>query len=270
MPKNKFFLSKVDSRLRFGFGANWLKFAKLIDEIRITEAENSLNFMLGIDDLKGKSFLDVGSGSGLFSLAARRLGARVVSFDYDPQSVECAKELKNRFYRDDSNWIIESGSVLDFDYMKSLGKFDYVYAWGVLHHTGNMWVALENIKINVSDNGRIFISLYNYQPFISIYWLNIKKLYNSFLVFRPIIFICHFIYPVLPSFFIKLFSKNKRPRGMSLVYDLIDWLGGYPFEVSTPEQIVDFYIKDDFFLGKIVTVGGRHGCNEYIFEKKPL
>ncbi len=51
-----------------------------------------------METLAGNSFLDVGSGSGLFSLAAMRLGAdRVHSFDYDPQSVGCTKELKRRF-----------------------------------------------------------------------------------------------------------------------------------------------------------------------------
>src|SRR5262245_27430993 len=100
--------------------------------------------MLEIDSLAGLSFLDIGSGSGLFSLAARRLGARVHSFDYDPQSVACAAELRRRYFPGDPQWVVEEGSALDADYLTRLGKFDIVYSWGVLHHTGRMWRSEEH------------------------------------------------------------------------------------------------------------------------------
>src|SRR5437879_12723402 len=99
---------------RFSFGKNWQQFLRVLDKERIREAEKSLADMLQVKDLAGKSFLDVGSGSGLFSLAAMRLGAdRVHSFDYDPQSVGCTKELRQRFFPKTGRWTIEEGSVLD-------------------------------------------------------------------------------------------------------------------------------------------------------------
>lgn len=109
---------KEDS-LRFGFGENWAMFLSVLNEERIIEAEKSLKEMLDINDLTGKSFLDIGSGSGLFSLAARRLGARVRSFDYDPQSVACTNELKRLYFKEDTNWIVEEGNVLDDNYINS-------------------------------------------------------------------------------------------------------------------------------------------------------
>src|SRR5438270_7636215 len=122
--------------LRFQFGKNWSRFLEVLDDERIAEAERSLVEMLEVRDLRGRSFLDVGSGSGLFSLAAKRLGAtRVHSFDFDPNSVACTSELKRRFFAKDPNWTIEQGSVLDKPYLTSLGTFDIVYSWGVLHHT---------------------------------------------------------------------------------------------------------------------------------------
>ena len=146
---------------RFEFGKNWAKFLELLNEQRIAEAEASLRQMLECDDLKGKSFLDIGSGSGLFSLAARRLGARVHSFDYDPHSVACTAELRRRYFPADEAWTVESGSALDAEYLRGLGQFDIVYSWGVLHHTGEMWRALDNAHLPVAPGGRLFIAIYN-------------------------------------------------------------------------------------------------------------
>src|SRR5215213_1120252 len=140
-----------DDDTRFSFGENWREFLEHIDDQRIEIAEKAILSLLGQQRLDGLTFLDIGSGSGLSSLAARRLGARVHSFDYDPQSVACTQELKRRYFPEDSDWTVEEGSVLDRDYLESLGKFDIVYSWGVLHHTGDMWRALENVPLPVAD-----------------------------------------------------------------------------------------------------------------------
>ena len=95
---------EVEQGKRFAFGENWTRFLATLDDERITIAEQSLREMLGVEQLTGKSFLDIGSGSGLFSLVARRLGARVYSFDYDPQSVACTAELRRRYFPDDEQW----------------------------------------------------------------------------------------------------------------------------------------------------------------------
>ena len=144
---------EVTAGRRFGFGRNWASFLKRLNQVRIAEAEKNLIEFLGEKSLDGRSFLDVGSGSGLSSLAARRLGAMVTSFDYDGQSVACTEELRRRYLPDDPSWIIEQGSVLDTEYLAGLGQFDIVYSWGVLHHTGAMWQAMANIKTMVKTGG---------------------------------------------------------------------------------------------------------------------
>ena len=136
---------ELNSGKRFAFGSNWAKFLRGLNETRIVEAELSLQRMLKVDHLRGKRVLDVGSGSGLFSLAARRLGAIVHSFDYDPESVACTQQLRQRNDPTDIGWTVEPGSVLDADYLRTLGSWDIVYSWGVLHHTGAMWDALGNV-----------------------------------------------------------------------------------------------------------------------------
>ena len=146
---------------RFEFGQNWSQFLASVDDERIQQAEQSLKEMLEVDSLEGKTFLDIGSGSGLFSLAARRLGARVHSFDFDPKSVACTRELKKNYFGDDDSWKIQEASALDTEFMNSLGQYDIVYSWGVLHHTGNLWLAMENAQARVAPGGKFFIALYN-------------------------------------------------------------------------------------------------------------
>jgi 2-polyprenyl-3-methyl-5-hydroxy-6-metoxy-1,4-benzoquinol methylase len=163
---------------RFEFGKNWTAFLNTFNDERLEFAKVSLANMLEVTDLRGRTFLDAGCGSGLFSLAARRLGASVFSFDYDPASVRCAAELKRVHQSEDVNWTVEEGSVLDEKYLSALGRFDVVYSWGVLHHTGSMWKALENVGNLVAPDGSLFVAIYNDEGARSNRWRTIKKLYN--------------------------------------------------------------------------------------------
>lgn len=253
---------------RFAFGENWRRFLSTLDESRIAEAEQSLKSMLEAETLEGQTFLDIGSGSGLFSLAARRLGARVTSFDFDPQSVACTTELRRRYFEHDPAWRIDTGSALDADYVRGLGTFDIVYSWGVLHHTGHMWKGLEHAAACVAGGGRLFVALYNYQPFASRYWTFVKRSYNKLPLTRPFWIGLHLVYPTLPSLLLRLWQGRHSPRGMSVWHDLLDWLGGFPFEVARPEEVFEFYRRRDFELSALKTVGGRMGCNEFVFRRR--
>ena len=71
--------SEVSAGERFEFGKNWTAFLEVLDDRRIEEAKASLREMLEVENLEGKSFVDIGSGSGLFSLAARAMGASVTN-----------------------------------------------------------------------------------------------------------------------------------------------------------------------------------------------
>ena len=167
-----------NSETRFAFGKNWQRFLRVLNDERILEAETSLRNMLQVEDLQGKSFIDIGSGSGLFSLAAMRLGAaRVHSFHDDSNSVACTQELRRRYFQQAGNWTIEQGSVLDSDYLDRLGKFDVVYSWGTAH-TGNIVVGARNATRPVAPRGKLFIALYNHQDLYSNVWTAIKVRYS--------------------------------------------------------------------------------------------
>jgi 2-polyprenyl-6-hydroxyphenyl methylase/3-demethylubiquinone-9 3-methyltransferase len=264
---------------RFEFGENWSRFLKLLDETRIQEAEDSLTTMLELSNLNDKSFLDIGSGSGLFSLAARRLGARVHSFDFDPQSVACGEELKRRYFPNDDSWTIEEGSVLDANYLESLGPFDVVYSWGVLHHTGRMWKALENAQQRVAPGGKLFIALYNDTGSQSARWKWIKRTYNKLPRFARLPFTLAVIAPeeaksivkhlirMNPVGYVRTWSNYNQRRGMNRWRDIIDWVGGYPYEVSTPDEVFDFYRQRGFILTKLNCGRVGLGCNQFVFQK---
>ena len=169
----------AETERRFAFGENWRNFLRVLDEERIAQSEASLRDLLETD-LSGRSFLDVGSGSGLSSLAAMRLGAsRVHSLDFDDGCVACTRELKQRYFPDDPRWTIERGDALDRDAMRRLGRFDVVYSWGVLHHTGAMWEALDVVSGLVAVGGRLAIALYIDQGLESRLWLRVKRRYNA-------------------------------------------------------------------------------------------
>ena len=267
---------EVAAGQRFEFGANWSRFLSTLTEEKIARAEASLKQNLDLETMEGLRFLDIGSGSGLFSLAARRLGATVHSFDYDSDSYACTKGLRARFFADDARWTVEQGSVLDRDYVEKLGRFDVVYSWGVLHHTGAMWTALDNASIAAEEGGQLFVAIYNDQGKRSRRWTTVKKAYNrlpgalKFLVLWPS-FLQLWGKRLLKDLLLLRPGRSWRAdidRGMSPWHDVVDWVGGYPFEVAKPEEIFRFFRDRGFELREMTTQAGDLGCNEFIFRKR--
>jgi len=264
---------------RFAFGANWSRFLGVLTDERIRRAETSLCERLGVPTLEAQRFLDIGCGSGLFSLAARRLGAEVWSFDFDPLSVACVGELKRRYYPDDARWRVMTGSVLDQRFMRELGTFDVVYSWGVLHHTGAMWDAIANACLAVGDNGRLFIAIYNDQGAQSRMWYHIKSLYNRLPVLLQRAYLTVFaaafeiaavvvnLVRLTPSRLLIRWTRYENVRGMSRWHDLADWIGGFPFEVAAPDDVIAFCAARGFRAERLEAVGKRMGCNEFIFTR---
>jgi 2-polyprenyl-3-methyl-5-hydroxy-6-metoxy-1,4-benzoquinol methylase len=260
---------------RFPFGRNWQLFLRCLTEERIETAARSLSDDLGVRDLTGRRFLDIGCGSGLFSLAARRLGATVHSFDYDPASVACALELRRRYFPDDRHWTVEEGSALDRAYIESLGEFEVVYSWGVLHHTGDMWRALENATVPVAPGGMLFIAIYNDCGAESLRWRKQKQRYNSLpAALRPAYALlttapyelkaaARAALDLRPLDYVRSWTQYRSHRGMSRWRDTIDWVGGYPYEFATVDDLLKIY-GNLGFKPKLVRKETGLGCHELV------
>lgn len=262
---------------RFSFGENWLAFIEHLDESRIIEAEQSVQALCGAQRLDGKRFLDIGSGSGLFSLAARRLGANVFSFDYDRQSVAATSGLKDRFFPDDPNWTVAQGSVLDPNYLAELGTFDIVYSWGVLHHTGAMYDAIKNAATRVGKDGLFAFALYRKTTFCG-FWTHEKRWYST--AAPAVQKLARGVYASLMrlAFLVKRrdFSAYVRDyrnnRGMSYWHDVHDWMGGYPYESISPPEVEKLLSGLGFAQVRSNTrphslgIFGS-GCDEYAYRK---
>lgn len=264
---------------RFAFGANWSRFLRVVNDVRIRRAEESLQEMLDMPSLAGMRFLDVGSGSGMFSLAARRLGADVVSFDFDALSVRCAEELRRRYAPGDTRWRIAQGSVLDDEFMTSLGDFDIVYSWGVLHHTGQMWDAIGRACGRVRRGGVLFIAIYNDQGRKSVWWRRIKRTYTRlpraaqwlYAAAFGLLFEAGAVGKALVGRDWQLlrnrWAQYEDVRGMSRWHDVVDWVGGYPFEVATPDAVLSFCESRGFSRRRLRICAPKLGCNEFVLER---
>lgn len=262
--------------MRFEFGRNWHKFVRSkFNQERVDVARGRICGFLGRESLQGLDFLDIGCGSGLHSLAAFQAGAgRIHSLDYDPHSVATTRLLWERAGRP-SNWTIERGDVLDDAHIARLGKWNFVYSWGVLHHTGQMWRAIANAQSTVADGGLFYIALYSadadFQPSKE-FWLDVKQRYNRASAFgkRRMVwwYVWNFVlYRKLSNTpdLIKRALQYKFQRGMDLFADIRDWLGGWPMEYAGDQETVD--LLEQKFGFSLANVATGQACSEFLFKR---
>jgi 2-polyprenyl-3-methyl-5-hydroxy-6-metoxy-1,4-benzoquinol methylase len=271
---------------RFAFGRNWESFSEQLDQKRIAGARAGVERLLQTSDLRGRTLLDIGCGSGLMALAAHEMGARVLAFDYDSDSVRTAQAVRDRFAGPGAYEVLQ-GSALDRDFILSLGTFDVVYSWGVLHHTGDLWTACDLATRAVAPEGMLAIAIYNDQGLASRMWTRTKKRYvESGPTVQKALVAGVGAYFAGRRGLAHSFSaasalarrdmsrmmppREARARGMDRKHDLVDWVGGYPFEVAKPEEIFNFYRQRGFLLEGLTTCAGGLGCNEFLFTNSSI
>lgn len=254
---------------RFGFGKNWKNFSEKLRPEDYFGARESLEKL--VPSLKDKTFLDVGCGCGLFSIAATALGAKkVLGIDVDPECIATSKKLVDEVYKWDPK---VRKDAIEFRAESILGenagpeRYDIVYSWGVLHHTGDMYKAFDAIKNLVADRGILVLAIYN-RHFTSPVWKAIKYTYTKSPQFLRKILI--FLFLIVKFFGVLITSRQnplKRQRGMRYYTDVVDWVGGYPYEYASIDEVRDFFEARGFVLKNCIKTAGFTGCNEFVFEK---
>jgi SAM-dependent methyltransferase len=273
-----------DVETHFAFGANWASYADRIDDSRIAGAVGALQRLAG-GDLRGKTFLDIGSGSGLHSLAALRLGAaRVLALDVDPQSVATTRAVLERF-APGAAWAVEPLSVFELEARTAtIGRFDVVYSWGVLHHTGDLNRALRIAALLVADGGMFLVALYRRTRLCG-FWAVEKRWYSKAAPWaQRLTQRAYGAWHDLLSAVSRLrrggaerTTVEPRRRGMALTHDVHDWLGGFPYESILPDDVARIlaeYAFEERAAFLVAPTRGRiagwlgSGCDEYRFVRR--
>jgi SAM-dependent methyltransferase len=263
----------------FAFGANWASYAEGICESDIQEAERGLKRLLGTGVLTGKTFLDIGCGSGLHCLAALRLGAsKVIACDIDPISIKTTQAVIAKFAPSACYEVIErSVFVLD---AAMTGRFDVVYSWGVLHHTGDLVRALKIAASLVVPGGVFVFALYRKTLFCSL-WKYEKRWYANASLKQQArakrLYVAGYAIALrlIGKSLTKHIASYDANRGMDFYHDVHDWLGGYPYESMSP-RAVDWTMREEKFayvrsfalnsaLHRIGVLGS--GCDEYVYRR---
>lgn len=256
--------------MRFAFGENWRAFAlQALNSERVEQGRRDFLELLKGIELKGRSFLDIGFGQGLALFYATEAGAQVFGVDIDPVN-EDALEHTRRFFPRCSKPDTRTASILDAKLVENLrqrGGFDIVYSWGALHHTGNMWMALDHSLALVRPEGYFVVALYNKHWTSRLWWFE-RRFFNSSPPWARRVIVTA-LYPVIYLAKWCVTGKNpmKKDRGMDFFYDVIDWLGGYPYEYASAQRVTDYMAARGWVRQRLCAARVPTGCNEYVFRR---
>ena len=255
---------------RFGFGANWESFSRqALTPERVAQAREDLLALYAGIDLRDKRFLDVGFGQGLTLFLATEQGAIAHGVDIDPQSTDALNGTQ-KLFQAVSRPTTTIGSILDRSVVASLqakGPFDVVHAWGSLHHTGALWDAVRNTASLVAPGGVLMLAIYQ-THWTSPIWSIVKWLYNrgGRLIQRLLLAI---LYPLLfvATWLLTGQHPSKSRRGMDFAHDVVDWVGGYPYEYASAAEVIRAVEALGFSHLRTAPAKVPTGNNEILFRR---
>jgi ubiquinone/menaquinone biosynthesis C-methylase UbiE len=216
------------------------------------------------EEVRGKSVLDAGCGTGIFSIVFARNGAgRVTGIDISPGSLETARTLKAKFGLDNAEFRLQDMLRLPF----ADNSFDIVWAWGTVHHTTDPFRAISELIRVLRPGGSLFLAVYKRTKVTFIHeiirktlirtprrtWTSLSKLMAFFL--SPVVF-----------FFKK---REKSRKGEKLEELILDWYFVPIRHYYTPEEIQDFLKKKGLEIEKFLPASGRFdSSSNFIFTAR--
>jgi 2-polyprenyl-3-methyl-5-hydroxy-6-metoxy-1,4-benzoquinol methylase len=263
---------------QFDFGQNWEDYSrKALDPEKVRQAKLDFARLFSGISLESRSFLDIGFGQGLSLLSAASSGARCLGVDINPRCLQVLSENRKAFFPEilDEQIARVQGSILDPELIRKLqadrrakeGRFDIVHSWGVLHHTGSMLQAIRNSAALVSEQGYLVLAIYQ-RHWSSALWKCIKLVYNKSPTIGRRIFIWIF-YPLiyLAKWIVTRENPKNKNRGMDFYHDVIDWVGGYPYEYANRVEITHFLKELGFDMICFHPPTAPTGCMEFVFRR---
>jgi SAM-dependent methyltransferase len=252
----------------FSFGENWQRFLTELHPRAVESMALYVTDWLG-SELSGRRLIDIGSGQGLTSLVAHQAGADVTSIDVDPASVAATRSLWEKAGRP-STWTVTEGSILDDAFVGDLGQFDDVISWGVLHHTGDVWHAIDNAARLVRPGGRMWIALYT-RTYRSGRSLRTKRLYNRAPKLAKKAWRAGYAVEKLGKAALRgnleSIRRYHEQRGMDWWRDIEDWLGGLPYEPVGPGEVLARLRPSGFVLERLTDALGEGANDVYLFRR---
>jgi 2-polyprenyl-6-hydroxyphenyl methylase/3-demethylubiquinone-9 3-methyltransferase len=202
-------------------------------------------------EVRGKSVLDAGCGSGVFSVIFAEKGAVVTGVDASEKAIEAGKELKRE--RGEENVEFMRADMLDLPFRDS--SFDVVWAWGSVHHTERPMHALDELLRVLNTNGVMLLALYRKSRLTPLHGILTRIFSRAPLAVQPFLakLMALMLYP-----FVALFRKREKVRkGETLEHLVLDWFFVPARRHFDPDEIRSYVEARGLEVERVVDAAGR-------------
>jgi ubiquinone/menaquinone biosynthesis C-methylase UbiE len=225
-------------------------------------SENHWKMFYTPDEVKGKSVLDAGCGTGIFSIIFANNGAaRVKGIDISEGSLETGRSLKEKFGLENIEFVKEDMLRLPF----KDEEFDIVWAWGTVHHTTDPLAAITELMRVLKRGGSLFLAVYKRTRLTFIHEIIRRTLVRTprrMWTFLSKV-MAFFLAPVV--FFFK--KREKSRKGEKLEELILDWYFVPIRHYYRPKEIQTFLEDRGFVIEKHLAASGRFdSSSNFIFK----
>ena len=215
-------------------------------------------------DIEGKSVLDAGCGTGIFSIIFARNGAAsVLGIDISEGSLETAKALKTKF--DLENASFQKQDMLDLPFADE--SFDIVWAWGTVHHTTDPFKAMSELIRVLRAEGSILLAVYTRTRVTFLHEIIRKALVRTpRKTWKALSKILALVLSPVVYFFKK---REKSRKGEKLEELIMDWYFVPIRHYYYPEEIKVFLEEQGFTIEKYLPASGRfNSTSNFIYKAR--